>query len=254
MIEWYQFILISLAAFAGGLVNAIAGGGTLITFPVMTAVGLPAVTANITNTIALCPGYFSATLVQKELIWEQKKRLLMFIPSAIIGGILGGFLLLSSGERLFRSLVPYLILLATLLLAFADPLRNSINRKLAASGASLEHAQYAIGPITLAAIYGGYFGAGMSIIVLAVLGFLINDSLTRLNALKQAVSFSVNISAAIFFLFSDLIEWRAAIVMIIFTIFGGAIGGKLATKIKPAILRWVVIAIGLIVALYYFLQ
>ncbi len=254
MLDWYQYILIGLAALTAGFINAIAGGGTLITFPVLTAVGIPAVVANITNTVALSPGYLGATIAQWNDLKTQKKRLLLFVPASIIGGIIGGILLLNSGERLFRSLVPFLILLASALLAVGDPLRKMINRRLSTHGASLEHIQYAILPVTLAAVYGGYFGAGLSVIVLAVLGFLINDSLTRLNALKQAISFSVNTAAAIFFVFSGQVNWNAAVVMAIFAILGGTLGGKLAGKIKPATLRWTVVTIGLVVSTIYFIR
>lgn len=254
MLDWYHYIFIGLAALAGGFINAIAGGGTLITFPVLTAVGLPAVVANITNTVALCPGYLGATIAQWNEVKTQKKRLFLFLPASIIGGIVGGILLLHSGERLFRSLVPFLILLASLLLAVGDPLRNFINKRLSAKGASLEHIQYAILPVTLAAIYGGYFGAGLSVIVLAVLGFLINDSLTRLNALKQSISFTVNTAAAIFYIFSGQVNWSAALVMAIFAILGGLLGGKLAGSIKPATLRWTVVTIGVIVSIIYFVR
>lgn len=254
MLDWFQYIWIGLAAMAGGFVNAIAGGGTLITFPVLTAVGLPAVVANITNTVALSPGYLGATIAQWNDLKSQKKRLWLFVPASIIGGIVGGVLLLNTGEKLFRSLVPFLILLASALLAVADPLRNFINQRLSTRGATLEHIQYAILPITLAAVYGGYFGAGLSVIVLAVLGFLINDSLTRLNALKQSISFSVNIAAAMFFIFSGQVNWSAALVMAIFAIIGGSLGGKLAGKIKPSTLRWTVVTIGVIVSIIYFIR
>ena len=254
MLDWFQYIWIGLAAMAGGFVNAIAGGGTLITFPVLTAVGLPAVVANITNTVALSPGYLGATIAQWNDLKSQKKRLWLFVPASIIGGIVGGVLLLNTGEKLFRSLVPFLILLASALLAVADPLRTYINQRLSTRGATLEHIQYAILPITLAAVYGGYFGAGLSVIVLAVLGFLINDSLTRLNALKQSISFSVNIAAAMFFIFSGQVNWSAALVMAIFAIIGGSLGGKLAGKIKPSTLRWTVVTIGVIVSIIYFIR
>jgi uncharacterized membrane protein YfcA len=254
MLDWYQYILIGLAALAGGFINAIAGGGTLITFPVLTAVGIPAVVANITNTVALSPGYLGATIAQWNDLKSQKKRIWLFVPASVLGGIIGGILLLNSGERLFRSLVPFLILLASALLAVGDPLRNMINRRLSSRGESLEHIQFAILPVTLAAIYGGYFGAGLSVIVLAVLGFLINDSLTRLNALKQIISFSVNTAAAIFFVFSGKVNWSAAMVMAVFAILGGSLGGRLAGKIKPATLRWTVVTIGVIVAIIYFIR
>ena len=128
-LQWYQYIFIGLAAIAAGLINAVAGGGTLITFPVLTAVGLPAVIANVTNTVALCPGYLGATIAQRNDLFSQKKRLWLFIPVSVIGGIVGGILLLNSGEKLFRSLVPFLILMASLLLAIGEPLKKWLNRR-----------------------------------------------------------------------------------------------------------------------------
>ena len=118
-----QFVLVGLAALAAGLVNALAGGGTLITFPMLVAVGLPAVAANVTNTVALCPGYLGATLAQSNDLKGQKARLWFVVPAGVIGGIIGGVLLLNTGEKLFRSLVPFLILLASALLAMQDPVR-----------------------------------------------------------------------------------------------------------------------------------
>jgi uncharacterized protein len=121
--SWLELILVALAGVAGGLVNALAGGGTLITFPVLVAVGLPAVAANVTNTVALSPGYLGATFGQAKDLQGQKRRLWLLFPASVIGGLIGGVLLLMSGERLFSSLVPYLILLAAGLLSAADTLR-----------------------------------------------------------------------------------------------------------------------------------
>lgn len=253
-LEWWQFLLAGLAAMAGGAVNALAGGGTLITFPLLTFIGIPAVAANVTNTVALCPGYLGATLAQRKDLLSQKRRLWFFIPAAIAGGVLGGILLLNSGEKLFRSLVPFLILLAALLLAVADPLRNWVMRRVGGSPESVQMDTWAVVPVGLAAVYGGYFGAGLSVIVLAVLGLMLNDSLTRLNALKQAISFSVNTAAAIFFLFSGQVVWPVALVMMVFALLGGTLGGKLAGKIKPNTLRRVVVVIGVIVAIIYFIK
>jgi uncharacterized membrane protein YfcA len=108
-------------------------------------------------------------------------------------------------------------------------------------------------PVGLAAIYGGYFGAGLSVIVLAVLGLTLDDSLTRLNALKQGISFSVNIAAALFFLFSGQVVWSAVLVMAVGALVGGVLGGRLAGRIKPSTLRWIVVAIGVVVAVIYLL-
>jgi uncharacterized membrane protein YfcA len=252
-----DYLLIGLAAVAAGAVNALAGGGTLITFPMLTAVGLPAVAANVTNTVALCPGYLGATLAQARDLRGQERRLRLLVPAAVLGGILGGILLLNTGERIFRMLVPFLILLASGLLAFQDQLRAWVFRRpkdagTAVSGATDE--RWAALPVAAAAVYGGYFGAGLSVIVLAVLGLVLDDSLTRLNGLKQAISFSVNTAAAIFFLFSGQVVWPAALVMAGGALAGGALGGRLAGRIRPIVLRRVVVSIGVIVAILYFVR
>jgi uncharacterized membrane protein YfcA len=254
MLTGLEWILVGLAAFAAGAVNALAGGGTLITFPMLTAVGLPTVAANVTNTVALCPGYFGATLAQMNDLRGQTRRLWFVLPAGAVGGILGGLLLLNTGERLFRELVPFLILLASGLLAIQDPLRAWLTRRLAQAGATAMPEQWAVWPVGLAAIYGGYFGAGLSVIVLAVLGLTLEDSLTRLNALKQAVSFSVNIAAAIFFLFSGQVVWPVALVMAFGALLGGSVGGRLAGRVKPATLRWTVVVIGVVVAIIYLVR
>jgi uncharacterized membrane protein YfcA len=246
--------LAGLGAFAAGMVNALAGGGTLITFPLLTAFGLPAVVANVTNTVALCPGYFGATFAQRELLKEQAKRLWLLLPAALLGGLGGAFLLLNTGERLFKGLVPWLILLASLLLAGGEPIKSWLKKKSAESEVNRQDKLVAILPVGLAAIYGGYFGAGLSVIVLAVLGLFYNDSLTRLNALKQAIAFAANTAAAVVFLFSDQVYWGVALVMMVSALAGGAAGGKLANKINASVLRWLVVGIGLVVALIYFIK
>ncbi|MCL4269883.1 MAG: sulfite exporter TauE/SafE family protein [Anaerolineales bacterium] len=253
MLTPLDYLFAALAALAAGGINALAGGGTLITFPILTFLGIPAVSANITNTVALCPGYFGGTLAQLNDLRDQKKRLWLLMPASIIGGLLGGWLLLQTGEKLFRDLVPYLILLASGLLAIQDPVRAWLVKRMA-EGQSAKLEQWTWLPIGLASIYGGYFGAGLSVIILSALGLTLEDSLTRLNALKQAISFAVNIAAAIFFLFSGHVLWTVALVMAIGALIGGNLGGRLAGKIKPSTLRWTVVTIGMIVAIIYFVR
>ncbi len=255
--EWVQYLLVIAAAFGAGFVNALAGGGTLISFPALVAAGLPAVAANVTNTVALVPGYLGATFAQAGDLRAQKTRLYYIIPAAVIGGIVGGILLLSTGERLFRSLIPYLILLAALLLAVSDRVRGwllALSARRAGGGGGAEPALLAALPVGLAAVYGGYFGAGLSVIVLAVLGITLTDSLTKLNALKQAVSFSVNVAAAVFFVFSGEVVWPVALIMAVSALLGGTLGGRLAGRIQPALLRWVVVTIAVIIAIAYWVR
>src|SRR5574342_362931 len=130
MLTPLHYLLAAFAALAAGAVNALAGGGTLITFPTLTFLGIPAVPANVTNTAALCPGYFGGTLAQWNDLRGQKTRLWIVVPASIVGGVIGGFLLLQTGERLFRELVPYLILVASGLLAIQDPVRAWLTRRM----------------------------------------------------------------------------------------------------------------------------
>jgi uncharacterized membrane protein YfcA len=247
-----DLLLVGLAALAAGAVNALAGGGTLITFPALVAVGVPPVAASVTNTVALSPGYFGATLAQMDAIKRQKRRLWITLPAGAIGGVIGGVLLLQTEERVFQALVPFLILGAALLLAVQEPLRAWLIRRAGHTGAITE--KWAALPVGLAAIYGGYFGAGLSVIILAVLGLLLDGPLTELNALKQAIAFAVNIAAAIFFLFSGQVVWSAALIMAVGALAGGVLGGKLAGRVKPITLRRVVVFIGVAVAIGYWLR
>ncbi|NTW59056.1 MAG: sulfite exporter TauE/SafE family protein [Nitrospirae bacterium] len=249
-----DLIAVGLAAVAGGFVNAIAGGGTLITFPMLIAVGIPPVIANVTNTVALCPGYVGGTYAQRRDLQGQKKRMGMLLPTGILGGITGGILLLSTSDATFRNLIPYLILTAVILLAFQDQMRNAVMARMSGSDSTHPYEAWAIPPIFFAAIYGGYFGAGLGVMMLAVLGLVLDDSLTRLNALKQSLSFAINIAAALFFLFSGKVFWTAAAVMAVGALAGGVLGGRVASRIQPIVLRWIVIVIGVSVAIVYFVR
>jgi uncharacterized membrane protein YfcA len=254
MIHGFDYLWVGLAATAAGAVNALAGGGTLISFPALMAVGVPAVGANVTNTVALCPGYLGATLAQAGDLRGQRRRLWLLLPVGALGGIAGGVLLLHTGERTFRALVPFLILLASGLLAVQEPVRAWLTRRLDRNAADGAHERWPALPVGLAAVYGGYFGAGLSVIVLAALGLLLEDTLTRLNAIKQAVALSVNVAAAVFFVFSGQVVWPAAAVMAFGALLGGAAGGRLAGRVRPATLRGIVVAIGVMVAVIYWVR
>ena len=246
-------VLVGLAAVAGGAVNALAGGGTLITFPMLTAIGIPPVAANITNTVALCPGYLGGTYAQLHDLRGYGRQVWLLAPTGVIGGIVGGILLLKTGEQAFRFLVPYLILFATGLMAIQAPLRNWLVRHSQGQGAGKWGEAGVVAAVFLASIYGGFFGAGLSVIVIAVLALVLEGPLNRLNALKQVVSFFVNIAAAAFFLFSGKIVWWAMAVMAVGALVGGNLGGRLAGNIRPALLRGIVVTVGLVIAVIYFI-
>lgn len=253
-LDLWKYLFIGLATFGASAVNALAGGGSLLTFPALTAVGIPAVVANVTNHVALFPGYLGAAGAQWKIIKSNLTRLYWFIPAALIGGIVGGYLLLKSNETLFKDLVPFLILFSSLLLAFGDKIHNWIvNRNKEGSRSSTPMIVSTI-MIFLAGIYGGYFGAGLSVMFLAVLGIFLNDSLTELNGLKQILSLATNTAASLFFVFSDKVDWVVVAIMAVFALLGGVAGGKLAGKVSPKTLRIVVVSIGIVVAIVYFIK
>ena len=249
-----SYFFAALAALAAGMINALAGGGTLITFPVLMGIGLPAVSANVTNTLALWPGSLGGTIAQAKDLKDQKKRLWIVIPAGILGGLTGGVLLLYTTEKIFSNLVPFLILGAAGLLALQTPLRNWLNRRQEQGSTWAIPEAWVFLPVFLGAIYGGYFGAGLGIILLAVFGLILNDTLTRLNVLKQIVAFVANFSAALLFVFSGKVVWSVALVMMVGALLGGSLGGRLAGRIKPGALRWIVVSIGFVVGMIYLVK
>jgi len=248
MLTAAELALAGLAAVAAGLINALAGGGTLVSFPTLLAMGISPVAANVTNTVALCPGYLGGALAQREDLRGQGHRLRILVPAGIIGGIAGGALLLFIDEQIFRMLVPFLILFAALILAVQDRVKAWIASH-APGKTNATPAGRAALPVGLAAVYGGYFGPGLSVIVLAILGLFIDDTLTRLNALKQVISLAANVAAAVFFLFSGIVIWPLALVMAAGALIGGAAGGTVAGRIDPGRLRWTIVAIGFAVGI-----
>lgn len=244
-----------LAAAAAGLVNAVAGGGTLVSFPVLMALGLPPVTANVTNTLGLCPGYIGGICAQRKELPGRTKRLMLLLPAGIAGGAAGAYILIGTGEGSFRALVPWLILGASLLLALQAPVRRwLLSRTVKSPGAVAGLAGVAAAPLLLfvAAIYGGYFGAGVSVIVIAILGLVYDDTLTSLNVLKLALSFAINAAAAVYFIFSGVAAWPFVIAMAAGSVLGGLAGGSVVEKVRPDTLRYLIVAAGLILAAVYF--
>jgi uncharacterized membrane protein YfcA len=248
-----QYVMIGLAGMAAGMVNAVAGGGTLISFPAMTAMGMPAIVANVTNTVALWPGMVSGIVAQRHDLDGQRQRLWVMLPIGVAGGIAGGVLLLQTGERTFRVLVPYLILVAAALLAAQDRLRAWLVGHAGQAPHRESLLRLAV-PVAGATVYGGYFGAGLGVILLAVLGLVLDDTLTRLNALKQSIALAANLAAAIFFAATGEVAWPVALVVAGGAIIGGTIGGRFAGRVRPATLRAIVVTLAVIVAIVYLVK
>lgn len=243
-----QLLLLALAGFAAGAVNALAGGGTLISFPALLALGIPPVAANITSTVALCPGYLGAALAQRRDLRGQQSRLWPLLVVAAAGGLLGAWLLLHTGEHAFTAAVPWLILLACLLLASQERVRSALLARAAAARAAPRWPWLLIGA---GAVYGGYFGAGMSVVLLAALGVAYADPLPRLNALKQFLALAANLSAAIWLAWRAPLDWPVVAVLAASAALGGASGGQLAGRMSPLVLRRSVVLLGVAIALVY---
>lgn len=237
----------ALAAVAAGGINAVAGGGSLVSFPTLVWLGVPTVSASVTNTVALCPGYVGGTLAQRADLAGQRHRVRRLAAVAGAGGLAGAGLLLVSPEKLFDRLVPFLILGACVLLGTQDRLKRAIyGERSGIDGATVSWT--GIGAIGAVSVYGGYFGAGLGIMLLAVLGLVCTDTLARLNASKQLLSAVVNWVAAAFFLVSGEVAWSLAAVMAAGSLLGGHLGGRAVGRIPAQRLRRIVIAFGIVVA------
>jgi uncharacterized membrane protein YfcA len=238
-----QGALLAAASASAGVVNAIAGGGTLLTFPALLATGVSPVAANATNTLALWAGQLSGAFAYRQHLREERRTaILLAIPSAI-GGLAGSALLLALPERSFEAAVPWLILFACLLLALQGQVRALVaNLRGHEHPAALWVVQLAVG------VYGGYFGAGIGIIMLAAMGILLDSSQQHANALKVLFSFIINGVAALYFLGAGAARLPEAGLMALASVGGGWMGARLAQRLPPAGMRGVAISVGLYAA------
>jgi hypothetical protein len=252
--DWLEAVGLLAAAFAAGAINAVAGGGSLISFPALLAAGYPSKTANITNTVALWPGYIGGSLGYREELRGQGRRLLQLSLPNIGGALVGAAILLLTPEDAFDVVVPFLILFACLLMAAQDRIGvyTEQHRLDFAERGGMPPAMYV--SMFLLGVYGAYFGAALGIMTLAVFTILINDNIQRLNALKGMSSLIINIFAVLVFVFSGYVEWAPAAVMAVGAIAGGYLGAGVARRLGREWLRITVIAYGLVVSAILFAQ
>jgi len=245
---------LAAAAFAAGAVNAVAGGGSLISFPALLVAGYPAKTANVTNTVALWPGYLGGSLGYRDELRYQRGRIAFLLAPSVLGAIAGSAILLSTSEDAFEVVVPFLILFATALMAFQRQLTDFAERhRLAAR--SHDHLPPLLQAVAfLVAVYGAYFGAGLGILTLAVFAVLIPDDMQRLNALKGMSSLLINAVAVIYFAAFGPVEWAPAAVMAIGALTGGYLGTGVARRLGQERLRTAVVAFGVVIAIILFIR
>lgn len=240
-----EAVLVAGAGLVAGAANAIAGGGTLVTFPALLAAGLSPVSANTTSSVGLLAGYAGGSLAYRRELAGQGARARGLLPSAVVGGVLGAVLLLALPAASFRAVVPYLILLSCLLLA----VQPRLAAVLAARGAVKAHPGWEVQlGVGVSAVYGSYFGAGLGVVLLAVLGLLVADGLQRLNALKGVLSLLVNLVGAVVFVVTGHVQWLAAGLLAVGAWVGAAVGVDLARRLPAAAVRAGVVAVGVAVA------
>jgi len=239
-----QIILVMLAGFACGVVNSIAGGGSLLLFPALVATGMGTLAANVTNSVASWPGYVGGVVgFRKELV-GQRGRVALLGAATLLGSSVGCILLLSTPSAAFDAVVPFLVAGASLLLA-AQP---TLKARFSQPGGDAPPLAVAAAAVAVATVYGGYFGGGLGVILLVVLSFTIRDSLVRLNGLKTALSVvDASVSVVIFGLFGP-VHWEAVALAAPLTLVGGFVGARVARLIDENVLRWSVAGFGLVVA------
>ena len=237
------YILITVAAFGAGILNAIAGGGTFLTFPALIFAGVPPIIANATSALAVFPGYLSAALGYKvELSTIERPVLIRQAVISLIGGLIGALLLLISSNSFFTTLVPFLLLASTLIFAFQD--------RILAWGRSggMQLSPFGAAGTLIVGIYGGYFNGGLGIVLLALYALWGLQDMHQMNGLKNGISFVISAISVATFAIAGLIFWPFVAVMMLANIAGGLIGARLAKRLSKPVVRSIIIVTGMIMS------
>jgi uncharacterized membrane protein YfcA len=263
------YAFLAAASFVAGAMNAIAGGGTLITFPTLLGAGISPVVANATSTISLVPGSLAGAYGFRAELRSVLKAIKLFAIPAIIGGLVGAKLMLWGGDELLGTLVPWLILGASGLFLLQEPISRWLARRDGHSDKAVgqqnsdalqdnaterlyKHAPIVIVFMFIVAVYGGYFGAGMGILTLAALGFMGFRNIHQMNALKNILAASINLVATITFILAGRIDWLVALIMTTGAVLGGLSGATLALRVGQKAVRRTIIIIGFSIAAFFF--
>ena len=250
----FQLALILLGGFAAGAVNAIAGGGTFFSFPALLAVGVPPVVANASNSVALWPGSLAGAWAYRAELSRFGRQLWPMAAASLVGGVAGGLLLLAAGDARFSALIPWLLAFATLLFAFSPQLAAAV-RAFRARGqppgaTAAPHNNLVVQ--ALVSVYGGFFGAGMGILMMASLAISGHKDVQEINALKNLLSSVVYSVTVVTFVLANAVSWPHTLVMLLAASVGGYWGARVARALQGPWLRRVVIGVGAALSLYYF--
>jgi uncharacterized membrane protein YfcA len=242
-----EALAVIAAGMGAGAVNAIAGSGSLITFPTLLAVGYPAVTANVSNNIGLVPGSISGAYAYRDKLEGQAGRARRVAVGSALGSITGAVLLLTLPSKVFDNVVPILVIGAALLMLFQPWVSARVAAARAARGTVHHSENLAAVFCFFAGIYGGYFGAAQGIILLATLGVLLPDELARTNALKNVLALTVNAVAAVIFLFSGHVAWLVVLLIAVGSVIGARLGAMVGKRVPVPWLRGFIVVLGLTV-------
>jgi hypothetical protein len=252
-----NLVLLFFAAFLAGSVNSIAGGGTLLSFPTLIFAGVPALIANATNTVALVPGSFSAFWKYRDTTGSSGNYWIWLGIPSLIGGGAGAYFAVMLGDKTFELLVPWLILTATGLFLLQEPLKKLILKRNTSDLTETKSPGTLAGVMLfqlVVALYGGFFGAGIGILMLASLGFLGIKSIHKLNGLKNLSAAFINGAATTMFIFKHQVNWNIAILMAVGAIAGGYTGAAIAQKIPDKTVRVIIVFVGLGIAIKFFVS
>lgn len=241
--SWWQGLLVLLAGVGAGTINTVVGSGTLITFPVLLAVGLPPVTANVTNTLGLAPGSLSGAIGYRAELVGQRRRTAVLALASLVGGLVGAILLLTLPAKAFNTVVPVLIALALVLVVAQPWLSRQMARRAGAERTKVTPLLWVA--VLLTGVYGGYFGAAQGVILIAVMGVLLTESLQRINATKNVLAMVANTVAALVFVFTAHIDWAAAALVAAGAVTGGVIGARVGRRLSPVVLRVIIVVVGI---------
>lgn len=241
-----HYLIAVFGGFAAGLINAVAGGGTLVSFPILLSIGLRPIDANITNTISLVLGYAGGAYSQRSTLTSFHAKLAVWIIVSGCGGIFGSYLLISVSEKVFENIAPLLIFIACALLAFQGSLKMVIFSE---ANRSSTHSFLVLTAIFISATYGGYFGAGLGIILMSVLGLTLKEGIKEINSLKAVLSFAINSCASLFLIFREDIHWNLIFIMSFSSLTGGLFGGKIVSRLQPKAIKIFLIVFGVAVGM-----
>jgi uncharacterized membrane protein YfcA len=250
----FRFMGIFFAGLLAGAINSVAGGGSLISFPSLIAFGIPAIVANATNTAGVWPGSLSSAITYGREFKPDRKLLLTLLLPSLVGGLLGAIVLVITPPALFNRVVPFLVLFATLLFASRGLIDRLIKRKTDDGQVTLAGRIWGFCFQLFVATYGGYFGAGIGILMLGSFSIMGMRDIHKMNGLKTLIGTLINLIAFIYFAFRGLVLWPIALVMAIGTILGGFSGARFAKHIDQRFLRVFIIVVGVGVSVWLYLK